>query len=1569
MDVCPRYLLVSLLGERESFTVSIDATLRGTSLISNEKATDDAEPIATLTHTRVGYTLVSEGRYSFVEEDQEVICKTEGQAGAADVQGDLTKQVLELSLEDIAKPRFLLLSGKGDYAGSLLYIRSSTSGFRTFHKWGFAYDADLTIGSDPDCTFFYPKERIASLEARLSLHHSAFTLSTTAHTGFLYINNRRAAPNTSYTLGFADTLRLFDLTIAVFPRFIACNEPEDVNRHLPEDSVLLNLQEGMYGGAPSKSYTPAAKNSFAAAPRLIKSIEPLVLSVEAPPQKKDSDDTPLLIRMGSSAVMGMASVFMGVSAVARLLQGADVLTSAPSLAMCVSLLAGMLIWPAVSRRYERRKAQTDERIRYTSYEGYLAHIEWRLDQERAAQKEILEEMRIPLELCLKRAFERDVHLFERTLQDKDALTLRLGTGDVPLEADISWPKRGFVLAQDPLLEAALTLAEKPQMVQDVPISIDLRRYTTVGIAGTEDTRDALLRSWAVQLATLVSPQEVKLVGFFDPKKKELVRSLRRLALTRASDGRTRLVATRVSDARDLDLYLAHVLAPRFARAEKDGAVFTHYVIIADSTFLTEPLDILSRIQKEHTAGVTLIYTAAAVETLPQASECVVELKDESLQTKDKPKAPDYLSPYDSLRSAPKEDLSRLFLAQDTSKTTRFFKQDIYPSPTELESVATSLARIHLKENEARFILPASLTFLKSLGASSIDALDIERRWAEADATRSLAATIGIDETGAPLILDAHETQDGPHGLVAGTTGSGKSELLISWILSLCVSFPPEQVSFVLIDYKGGGLASAFTRKNMVLPHLAGTVTNLDGSEIARSLTSLRAELTRRQRLLDEAKRSCAEATMDALSYMRHYLKGDLTEPMPELFIVADEFAEIKQQESDFMEGLISAARIGRALGVHLILATQKPEGVISDQISANSRFRVCLRVATAADSKEMLRRPDAATLEGPGRLYLLVGYDERYTLGQASYTGGIYQESLPDKETQESTVELVTATGRLLDRFSIEESSSQDLSASEFDVVLKEIVRISEGRCAHRLWLDPLEAHPTLEALRARYPDAQKDDAPWELNPIIGELDDPARQEKRALTLPLTRVGNAVIYGSVGTGAEELVSSALYDMLQRHSPQDLNVYILDFGSELLRSFEGHPCVGDIATSDETEKVRRLFDRLEKEIQTRRKILARAKKNFEAYERSSQDSLPSILLIINGMGAFMELYESYEQRLVRVLRDGIRVGIFTIVVATSASEIRLRLRQGLKQYLACELAHEDDYLQIFSNMRGVSSPHGLARGLIEEEGIKYLFQGAFIEAEDEDKQEIIEQLLKEQIYEERAFSIALMPEHIQISDLHPHQRPDALAIGLYEDNLEALYLSCEMSPMTQVFYMLPQTGREFIFSLGALAKSENIFYRLADLEYLLDSEERSSEQGSYTTDPYELLGWLKTEPSRDFELIAVTGIEEAFSRLDEQKAIKLKNELGALKRKGTRFVLLIDSSQHGSSLREGWYLKHAGQGDGIWIGSGADSSTPFRVSYGSGDKMLGDIERDQGYTLSSGRARKAQFIHIADEKKE
>lgn len=222
-------------------------------------------------------------------------------------------------------------------------------------------------------------------------------------------------------------------------------------------------------------------------------------------------------------------------------------------------------------------------------------------------------------------------------------------------------------------------------------------------------------------------------------------------------------------------------------------------------------------------------------------------------------------------------------------------------------------------------------------------------------------------------------------MIAGSTGSGKSEFIITFILSLAVSYHPYEVQFVLIDYKGGGLAGAFENKDkgIKIPHLIGSITNLDKSEMNRSLVSIKSELERIQVAFNEVREKLGEGTIDIYKYQRLFREGKVDKPMAHLFIISYEFAELNQQQPEFMEELVSTACIGRSLGVHLILATQKPAGVVNDQIWSNSRFKICLKVQTSEDSIEVLKKDDASKIKETGRFYLQVGNDELFELGQS----------------------------------------------------------------------------------------------------------------------------------------------------------------------------------------------------------------------------------------------------------------------------------------------------------------------------------------------------------------------------------------------------------------------------------------------------------------------------------------------------------------------------------------------------------------------------------------------------------
>ncbi len=1263
-----QYMLVSLFGD-ELTTVSVRVGSRG------------SWPLAATAGGRVVADVSCDGLAVSVSARPGHLIQDLGDTRSAD--GTRSRVLLP-------KPglqRLDLVSVSGDPTLPVM-ARLADSGVGTYRTFVPRGSVVVEIGRSEACGLCYQSPLVSARHAEIRLGEEGCSVRDLGAYLGVYVDGRRMAPGETVVLGQGSVLQVLELTVMYAGGMLLMNAPSGLTVG-GGALVELDRQRVMDSAPPAlgEDEVPASR-PFWPAPRLMSGIRRRAFTVDGPPPAKEPENTPILMRIGPSFLMGISSMFMAASAVSRIMDGASVLTTMPSIAMCFSMVGAMVLWPFVTRRFERQQAERDEARRRSAYADYLAGIEAMLAKERATQQEILEENRLDAARCLGLATTRSPLLMGRSPQEPDFLSLRVGRGSLDLEADIRWPEGGFTLDDDDLLAMARRLSERPPMLEDTPVAVDFAKLGVVGVCGDWTSIWALVRSLVAQAATLWNAHDVKVAVISSADEAEWS-FMRELPHTLAEDGRTRLVATTEPDVRELGMLLGRELAGRQASptGQRHADPLPHYLVICADRQLADSADAMGRLlqrSEEDVLGFTMVYLADRVEGLPRECVEVIELG--------------------------RGGASRAYGRTNVTASSFDFVPDPAFPAADARALAHALARVDLGGQEDAFVLPRSLGFLEMYGAGSVEALAVSSRWARADASRSLSAPLGLDSRGGLATLDPHESYDGPHGLVAGTTGSGKSELLISWILSVAVTFPPEQAAFVLIDYKGGGLADAFSREGMALPHLAGTVTNLDGDEVTRSLASLEAELVRRQGMLAEAKRVTGDGTMDIISYQRHWAAGDVREPMPHLFVVADEFAELKQQEPEFMDGLVSAARIGRSLGVHLVLATQKPTGVVSDQIAANARFRVCLKVADAADSKEMIRRDDAARLEGPGRLILLVGYDERLALAQAAWAGAPYVAREEAKPMRDDSVELCGETGAPLLSVHPERESAD---GTELDAVLGELCRVAGGREARKLWLPPLEAHPTVDGLAKRYAGSLSGSAPWALDPLVGELDDPARQEKRALTLPLSEEGNAMVFGGAGSGRTDLANAILWDALHR-SPEDVRAYAVDAVAGSLLAFDGAAQVPNVLRASDSERVTNLVRMLMREIRSRREAFGDRFADLDAYnQRMGERRLPSILIVVNGVAQFLEANPAVEDALASLLRDGPTYGIHFVLLADAPRDIRFRLRSSIRLALALQLADDDDYATVLGSVRGQALPQGGGRGLVSQGDELHAFQTAYV----------------------------------------------------------------------------------------------------------------------------------------------------------------------------------------------------------------------------------------------------------------
>ena len=452
----------------------------------------------------------------------------------------------------------------------------------------------------------------------------------------------------------------------------------------------------------------------------------------------------------------------------------------------------------------------------------------------------------------------------------------------------------------------------------------------------------------------------------------------------------------------------------------------------------------------------------------------------------------------------------------------------------------------------------------------------------------------------------------------------------------------------------------------------GTITNLDGAQSMRALASINAEIHRRERLFGEFEVNHIN------QYQKKFKNGEATEPLPHLFLISDEFAELKVNQPDFIKELVSIARVGRSLGVHLILATQKPSGVVDDQIWSNSRFKIALKVADRSDSNEMLHTPDAAEITQTGRAYLQVGNNEVYELFQSAWSGADYQPDKDDMGIEDHTIYLINELGQY-------EILNEDLSGledvdeikevpTELDAIVHHIQLLCEEQeipPVPQPWLPPLKERIALDELEEVQPAvAWAQEKP--LSVLLGMADIPQAQKQEAVSINLSKDGHILLYGSPGTGKTTFLQTAGMDLARKFSPKALTMYLMDFGTNGLAPLSKLPQVADTMLLDQTEKISKFVRIMERELNRRKKLLADyGVGTLDLYRQASGQEEPAIVILLDSYEAFKE--EAYEAELfkllVRISREGLSIGVHLLVTAGRQTNLRAQLYSNFKHQLS------------------------------------------------------------------------------------------------------------------------------------------------------------------------------------------------------------------------------------------------------------------------------------------------------------
>ena len=591
----------------------------------------------------------------------------------------------------------------------------------------------------------------------------------------------------------------------------------------------------------------------------------------------------------------------------------------------------------------------------------------------------------------------------------------------------------------------------------------------------------------------------------------------------------------------------------------------------------------------------------------------------------------------------------------------------YISDQQAKDIVMLLSPVYTEEISLESSLTKNISLFELLNIIAVDDLDLTSRWAASQVYKSMSAPLGVSKTGV-VHLDLHDKAHGPHGLVAGTTGSGKSEILQTYILSMATLFHPYEVAFMIIDFKGGGMVNQFRE----LPHLLGAITNIDGKEISRSLKSIKAELKKRQRLFAEADVNHVD------KYIKKYKAGEVHDPLPHLIIIVDEFAELKADQPEFMKELISAARIGRSLGVHLILATQKPSGQVNEQIWSNSRFKLCLKVQTQEDSNEVLKSPLAAEIKEPGRAYLQVGNNEIFELFQSAYSGA--SEKAVDSNEKEFSIYSLSDSGKRTPVYVKKKKAVDEGGSTQLDAIVKYVHEHCADTDLPKL---PDICLPSLgKVIHFPQQDGMKSDG--EALAEIGIFDDPDNQYQGLYSIDLS-CNNLMLIGSSQSGKTNILQNIIRSLSTKYTPNEVNIYIIDFASMVLKNFESLNHVGGVVTSSEDEKLKNLMKLLKTQIEIRKeKLLSVGVSSFAAYREAGKTDLPLIVLMIDNLTALKELYFQDDEELLSLCRESLTVGISIVIANSHTSGIGYKYLSNFSSRIALFCNDSSEYSSLFEH---------------------------------------------------------------------------------------------------------------------------------------------------------------------------------------------------------------------------------------------------------------------------------------------
>ncbi|MGL5866907.1 MAG: type VII secretion protein EccCa [Dermatophilaceae bacterium] len=885
-------------------------------------------------------------------------------------------------------------------------------------------------------------------------------------------------------------------------------------------------------------------------------------------------------------------------------------------------------------------------------------------------------------------------LWERRSDDPDFGVLRLGLGPQQLATRIVPPETKPVEDLEPLCALALRqFVSTYSVVPDLPIALSLRGFGRLHLGGDPDRRRALVRALLAQAVTFHSPDDLLVAVCAGRRQRadwEWVKWLPHNQHPTKLDalGPLRLHAATVTG---LEAMLEDVLSsrPRFSTATPPPTG-QHVIVVLDGGNTAGSDHLMT---DGGIAGVTLVDLTSPEPRMVEPESVLLTLSDPV--SSGAPTGVDRTGPVGGPTTAgspgrrggqdaggsPGQDDVELVVTTSVGREVMGRPDSLGPESAEALARQLSPLRLSAASRAAGGSLTVALGLTDLLGITDPRALDTAVGWAVRPNRDRLRVPIGVGPDGQPVDLDLKESaQDGmgPHGLLIGATGSGKSELLRTLVLGLAVTHDPETLNLVLVDFKGGATFTQLDR----LPHTSAVITNLadELSLVDRMTDAINGELVRRQELLRRAGNFVSQR-----DYEKARAAGAPLDPLPSLMVVVDEFSELLTAKPDFIDMFVQIGRVGRSLGVHLLLASQRLEEGRLRGLETHLSYRIGLRTFSASESRTVLGVPDAYELpRAPGHGYLKTGTDGLVRL-KTSYVSGTYRDTsrpVQQEVSREQIVDFTTAYVADNEAVDSPETDAAEDAASTDDPLAQTLLDVLVGRLegrgtpAHRVWLPPLDVPPTLDELlpnlqvdRIRGLTATPGARAGSLRTTIGVVDKPLEQQREPLTVDLASAsGHFLVVGGPHSGKSTMLRTLICSFALTHTPEEMQFYLLDFGGGSLMSLRGLPHVGSGATRMEADAVRRTVGELSALLAWREHLFAShgidgmaGYRRAKAEGRFDEDPYGDVCLVVDGWQVLRAQFDDLEPAVAELATTGLSFGIHLLAAAPRTADVRPNVR--------------------------------------------------------------------------------------------------------------------------------------------------------------------------------------------------------------------------------------------------------------------------------------------------------------------